>query len=516
MERHYPQKQPTEAITGPRKSPAPRQTSPPSPSPTTATQVGLSGWNGTILKTTDGGDNWTPKITGTSANLTSVTFANDGNTGWAVGWNGTILKTTDGGDNWTPKITGTSANLTSVTFANDRNTGWAVGWNGTILKTTDGGDNWTPKTTGTSFTTLLSVTFANDRNTGWAVGWNGTILKTTDGGDNWTPKTGTSSLLASVTFSNDGNTGWAVGWNGTILKTTDGGDNWTPKTSGTSSLLASVTFSNDGNTGWAVGDRGTILLTDRRGESWRPLNADNGYRKYPAPWTWIAFVLAALMLHAASRPVQQTWQVAGVAEEFASDRPITGNDPDPLQRRAIADTLSRFLRNENTEPPLTIAITGDWGEGKSSLMNLTAADLAKYGTKTVWFNAWHHQKEQHLFAALLQAVRDQAIPALLSIRSLPFRWHLLLSRFRRHWSWGIITILIFGFWFGALVTDDLHPCRTLVRLHASFFKPICPKGYLNGAIEITDVMYLVVNLLPVLVAVCSLSWGDSDNETMEG
>ena len=98
--------------------------------------------------------------------LNSVDFINS-NTGWAVGGYGTILKTTNGGTNWTSQTSGTSNTLCSVNFV-DQNTGWAVGESGTILKTTNGGTNWISQTSGTT-NTLFSVNFV-DQNTGWAVG----------------------------------------------------------------------------------------------------------------------------------------------------------------------------------------------------------------------------------------------------------------------------------------------------------------------------------------------------------
>jgi hypothetical protein len=66
-----------------------------------------------------------------------VFFIND-QTGYIVGYPGCILKTNDGGINWTNSISGLQADLISVFFA-DTLTGYAVGSNGTILKTIDGG-----------------------------------------------------------------------------------------------------------------------------------------------------------------------------------------------------------------------------------------------------------------------------------------------------------------------------------------------------------------------------------------
>ena len=109
-------------------------------------------------------------------NLFSVYFI-DANIGWAVGYHRTIIKTTDGGINWTVQSSESPAyDLHSVHFL-DANTGYAVGRE-TILKTTDGGINWIIQTSVTPYC-LYSVYFT-DAYTGYAVGENGTILKTTN------------------------------------------------------------------------------------------------------------------------------------------------------------------------------------------------------------------------------------------------------------------------------------------------------------------------------------------------
>ncbi len=82
---------------------------------------------GTIIKSTDGGSNWTVLSSGITNNFNSVFFP-DPNTGYAVGDNGIILKTTDGGASWVILSGGINNNLLSVFFTNP-DTGSIVGVN---------------------------------------------------------------------------------------------------------------------------------------------------------------------------------------------------------------------------------------------------------------------------------------------------------------------------------------------------------------------------------------------------
>ncbi|MCX6247635.1 MAG: YCF48-related protein [Bacteroidetes bacterium] len=81
----------------------------------------------------------TTQISRSGYGLNSVYFAN-ANTGYAVGFYGTIMKTSNGGTDWTIQNSGTPSHLSSVYFT-DANTGYAVGDMGTILKTTNGGNS---------------------------------------------------------------------------------------------------------------------------------------------------------------------------------------------------------------------------------------------------------------------------------------------------------------------------------------------------------------------------------------
>ena len=229
---------------------------------------------GTIIKTTNGGINWTLQSSNTSNDLESIHFA-DNNTGWAVGDGGTIRKTTNGGTHWAIQISGTGNWLYSVHFT-DNNTGWAVGGEGTIIKTTNGGTNWTVLSSGTG-SWLFSVHFA-DNNTGWAVGTGSIIIKTTNGGTEWAQQASGVSWwvwLESVYFVDNTN-GWTVGNWGSITRTTNGGSNWTPLTSGTDWNLSAVQFA-DINTGWVVGGE-KILKTTNGGTNWAIQSSGTNFR----------------------------------------------------------------------------------------------------------------------------------------------------------------------------------------------------------------------------------------------
>ena len=74
---------------------------------------------------------WNLQSSGTIQHLYDVDFI-DSNTGTAVGAGGTILMTTDAGQNWITKSSGTTAGLFGVSFT-DANNGTIVGDGGTIF-----------------------------------------------------------------------------------------------------------------------------------------------------------------------------------------------------------------------------------------------------------------------------------------------------------------------------------------------------------------------------------------------
>ncbi len=239
-------------------------------------------YTGTIIKTTDGGDTWTPQTAGLNEALRGVDFV-DENNGWVVGANGTILRTGDGGNNWIQQTVATYDEFRGVVFT-DVDHGWATsiqpvhydhwgetdGWRGSIWNTSDGGETWTQQTVPDNAGILNRIDFIDSDN-GWAVGIKivgydafdhpehvGVVYYTDDGGETWeehySPEL--DIVFTGVDFV-DENNGWVVGFKGsssieggTVFHTTDGGITWERQEP--SYTLWDVHFL-DSNTGYAVG-----------------------------------------------------------------------------------------------------------------------------------------------------------------------------------------------------------------------------------------------------------------------
>lgn len=278
------------------------------------------GGAGTILRSTDSGETWTPQSSGTgpwqsAPALKSVDFLGVDN-GWAIGdcigLHPTVRRTVDGGQNWggvtlPPIVSQPGHCATAVQFAN-ADVGWIIGNPGLVFRTTDGGTTWLQQSNGVPASELYDLDFV-DFDNGWIVGnegQSGLILHTADGGANYSQvSTGTSGIFLGVDFVDantgwivgtigrhttdggatwdsqapggfrdvhfiDAMTGWVVGENGVISHTSDGGLTWAEQyRSANSSHLMAVDFISP-DEGWAVGEAGTILHTVDGGASWVP------------------------------------------------------------------------------------------------------------------------------------------------------------------------------------------------------------------------------------------------------
>jgi photosystem II stability/assembly factor-like uncharacterized protein len=277
------------------------------------------GWiissNGTLLRTSDGGENWNASII-SYQNLNAIKFVND-NEGWIVGNNGLIIKSTDSGVTWFEQPGGQNYGLRNLYFQNNQ-VGFICGGDGNIwpggivLKTSNGGNSWIQVSSSFTSSGLNTIFFINS-STGWTTGnggdfykssdggtswdsiayftsefeswhtatifwdtlngvtcgnyhatgnWGGEIFKTTDGGYTWNGIMYTG-LLYAIAREPLINSLYIVGenyWNadGLIYNSTDGGDSWTQETNPTNNILYSIEITQN-QVGWIVGTNGTIL-----------------------------------------------------------------------------------------------------------------------------------------------------------------------------------------------------------------------------------------------------------------
>ena len=145
---------------------------------------------------------------------------------------------------------------------------------------------------------------------------------------------------------------------------------------------------------------------------------------------------------------------ASVSPNSVCDQPT---HDDTLGFKPYVEAVCVFLTHKDTVPPLTLSVEGSWGSGKSSFMlqledrlnpwkrkqgkpgvgneiGNDAKPPQKPNVKTVWFNAWRHDKEDELWAAFALNFTNQ-LAALVPWWK---RWllHLKLSYLRFDWGRG--------------------------------------------------------------------------------
>ncbi len=272
----------------------------------------ISGWNGTILNTTNGGITWDSIRTDNTERLFDVEFI-DLMSGWTVGTNATILRTTnagvswiqqpspvfsttlldietsqhplcwiigggllqpgrllrsvDGGESWHEMTAVSLPSSTQQIQFTSSTTGWIMAGSangGSVqatLKTSNGGLNWQYVLTNSSDTTFLSMSFINDE-IGWVSTFASSIYHTSDGGSTWRMNQ-TPDLFYSICFV-DAQQGWAGSFAGEIYRTTDAGETWVPQHSPLDGPVSQLLM-NDANHGWAVGSFGRVMHTTNGG-----------------------------------------------------------------------------------------------------------------------------------------------------------------------------------------------------------------------------------------------------------
>ncbi|HPE56120.1 MAG TPA: YCF48-related protein [Bacteroidales bacterium] len=230
--------------------------------PEASQQIGYAcGDHGTIMKTTDGGENWTVLDSITNLHLKGLDFINE-NLGYFAGDSGMIIRY-DGGI-MQKENSATHYNLFDIGMSSANNI-IAIGYQGLILRSSGDG-NWSLVNTGV-YNTLYAVSFVN-ADLGFIVGDTGTILKTTDAGASWNKINVPFETAFNDVYFVNATTGFIVGNKHVVLKTTDGGATWQQNTQvPTEENIYSIHFAND-TSGYLCGANGLVLSTFNGGASW--------------------------------------------------------------------------------------------------------------------------------------------------------------------------------------------------------------------------------------------------------
>ena len=195
------------------------------------------GARGKVNVSYDGGSSWRNKnyaVGNNEANIQSV-YAQPGTSNvWAGDGLGRIVRSTNGGDNWSIYQTTNSYSYYQIEMLNSQ-TGYAVGGNlsagvGYCVKTINGGVTWSNLPITTPTTPIYGLDFINE-NTGWIFGGYpfgspGVIAKTTNGGVSWFSQgiPGYNNVISNGQFA-DANTGFCYS-GPNVWKSTNGGNTW--------------------------------------------------------------------------------------------------------------------------------------------------------------------------------------------------------------------------------------------------------------------------------------------------
>ena len=501
----------------------------------------VAGDNGTVLMTENGGAEWRIASVSVNQHLYSIVMA-DRDIGWAVGDRGAIVSTRDGGKEWQrydPVVNSElrynvlrSVHYTNASTglrqndADKKYTVWAAGDAGVVL--TDATGELRNRKTQVD-ANFISV-FFDATGHGRIIASDGSFLFTDNGGREWDTefyakdKVPDIKSINNAFVSRDLSDVWLVSDGRRILYYDGINKDLENRNSGTKYILGTshdkldgsglpdedksgktvvqgedtesveftaVYFSSSDN-GWVVDNQGDVLSTDDGGENWvvrtrsgRWSELGAKYSRYPAFWYYLFLIAAVVVIFNIPRFIESpNKQRKTIADRLVSDRPLSRNETDVLGLTSMADGISRFIRNTRTEPPLTIAVTGAWGSGKSSLMNLLKEDLDERSYRPVWFNAWHHQKGENLLASLVANIRSQGVPHVIARGSAGFRWRLLLLRGWRNWykSAAMLMLLVASLGFILHVDNPVEGVANTVKNLRSLEFEALGLGVLGGVL----------------------------------
>jgi photosystem II stability/assembly factor-like uncharacterized protein len=499
-----------------------------------AERIWAAGTAGTLLVSDNGGAIWKPRTSLGAQDFRGITFAANGTRGWVAGDNGALVQTDNGGSSWkqVPPDRLSMFGSTDVVVSSDDGMHVRVASHSAkfFRETRDGGITWVSTSvfisraafprvddvwsalpepdsfsrfqrfvhgalTASALIATRVTSIAATGENGWARDTSFPTYRSIDGGRTWQSTGAPQDVsIRDVRFL-DANHGFAEAENGKKFETNNGGASWQPILNDPSSWSVRPLIANkDGKRMWTASIDGIPLRSLDGGKTWLAPQ----YRRFPAPWYYLTFAPIAVLLFVSMRKPAPVVRAESSIEDVPwNDRPLTEPGGDRLAYRPLAAGIARFFGNPGTEPPLTIAITGPWGSGKSSLMNLVADAVKRYDYRPVWFNAWHYQSEEFLLPAVLESLRTEAVPLFWTLHGLQFRMRLLVLRGMKNWLPALVIMAV-------LVTTAAY----FMRDHDAFRQLV--ENFRNLGTEKSDKFFqsaglVISSLLSIIIVFRSLN-----------
>jgi len=237
----------------------------------------LTGENGLIMKSINGGVNWVD----ISGNLTNVLHTGKMTSYIAdntekdiiltAGSNGVIMRSTDEGNSWDIKTEYSMEDLHDILIY-DQNNYYICGNNGTLIKSTDQGITWGQVQLNTSpdLNSLISMPPASSRVINIiAVGQNGACMASTNMVDWFTITLPVQEDVLSITSYE--NTVICGTETGKILRSTNRGNSWSVISSGVTTELYQIEFI-DQSTLVGTTSQGKVVRSTDSGVSWNVIS----------------------------------------------------------------------------------------------------------------------------------------------------------------------------------------------------------------------------------------------------
>ncbi len=252
----------------------------------------LYGWavgdSGTIIHTSNGGESWVIQDSQTENEIVNVFFLNK-NLGWASAYKysslpyGTLLlKTMDGGLNWTISLYPQDNVFINCILFQDSLNGWMGGRPHTLVSTSNGGLDWQQADVDTSvlaFFPVINIQFY-DENYGYACGGMfdiaGVIWRTSNGGEKWyaidpadAPADEVHQLhlydsIHVMGAGGDPDFGYGVAF----MRTWDGGIDWDYEELGIQGNAFDLDFRTDAEAWCPLGPRRKLIYSLDSGNTW--------------------------------------------------------------------------------------------------------------------------------------------------------------------------------------------------------------------------------------------------------